>query len=174
MKMEATTVTRRWRTIVMAPATKRAVRTAESRERVLTRRKNFTSRYLHHTKRQMQCIQRFAELSTALGRDNGNSEDRKYELLKEPAIAVAKSLIQQHLARSPFQSPILSYATMLSIDNRSHAWEEPGSFNSHLSALIYCGQLWVFRCACETVDMRDGSNSEREESDDRLDKQLDS
>jgi len=39
----------------------------------------------------MQCIQRFAKLSTTLGQDNGNSKDRKYELLKEPAIAVAKS-----------------------------------------------------------------------------------
>ncbi len=53
MKMVATTVTRRQRTIVMATATKRAVRIAESRESVLTRRK--TSQVGTFTTRSGKC-----------------------------------------------------------------------------------------------------------------------
>ena len=62
---------------------------------------------------------------------------------------------------------------MLAVDTKYLAWQEPGSFNSHLSALIYCGQLWVFRFACDSVDSREIEDSEQDESDHGLDEQLD-
>lgn len=67
----------------------------------------------------------------------------------------------------------MAYATMLSVNSKFNTWEEPGSFNSHLSALIYCGQLWIFRFACEAVDSSELDGSAREESDDGLDDELD-
>ena len=134
---------------------------------------SLASRYLHRTKRQKQCIQDFLDISMAWNNENNNDQNRKYERLKASAIAVSMSLIQQHLAGSPFESPILAYAAMLSVDSRFLAWTEPASFNSHLSALIYCGQLWVFRFACDAADQQDQNENEREESDDGLDEQLD-
>jgi hypothetical protein len=62
---------------------------------------------------------------------------------------------------------------MLSVNSKFNTWEEPGSFNSHLSALIYCGQLWIFRFACRAVDTSELDASAREGSDDGLDEELD-
>lgn len=38
---------------------------------------------------------------------------------------------------------------------------------------MYCSQLLIFRFACDTADIRDTADSERDESDDGLDKELD-
>ena len=123
------------------------------------------------------------------GDDSGASaagnQDREQRLaeLKDPAIAFAKTIIQQHLGGSPFDSPLIAYAAMLSV-NRFGSWEEPGSYNSHLSALVYCGQLWVFRFACERADHkrniqasmvdRGNDNEDDDDDDDGLDDELDS
>ncbi|KAK4551902.1 Histidine kinase osmosensor [Recurvomyces mirabilis] len=91
--------------------------------------------------------------------------------LKKSAIAISQSIIQQHLAGSPFKSPLLPYVAMLSVHGKYGNWEEPGSFNTHLSALVYCGQLWIFRLACEAVDARETVITD-DESNDGLDAQL--
>lgn len=129
--------------------------------------------YIHYSKRLQGCIERFAHLSAACDRSSGEVEGRKYELLKSSVAAITMALIQQHLAGSPFDSPMLAYAAMLAVDTKSCAWEEPGSFNHYLSALIYCGQLWVFRLCCDTVDARERRGYESEEDDDGLDEELD-
>ena len=62
---------------------------------------------------------------------------------------------------------------MLAVDAKYQAWEEPSSYNSHLSALIYCSQLWVFRFSCDWVDSQQRARTRQEEGDDGLDEQLD-
>ncbi|KAK4552412.1 hypothetical protein LTR86_010426 [Recurvomyces mirabilis] len=101
--------------------------------------------YIHYTKRLQACIQRFAHTSVACNRSNDGSADRIYGVLRPLVTAIAMALIQQHLAGSPSDSPILAYVAMLAVDGKSFSSQEPSSFNSHLSALIYCGQLWIFR-----------------------------
>ena len=131
------------------------------------------SRYLHFTKQQKQCIEDFAMQSNAWHRAHDEDPDRKMALLRAPVIVLSKSLIQQHLAGSPFQSSILAYTTMLSANSKHNCWEELGPFNNHLSALIYCGQLWIFRFACDEVDARQPGSGDGDESDDGLDEELD-
>ncbi|KFY99227.1 hypothetical protein V498_00910 [Pseudogymnoascus sp. VKM F-4517 (FW-2822)] len=51
----------------------------------------------------------------------------------------------------PFKSPVLSFCAMLSRKVRGKGrglWEEPGNFNSHLSALTWVAQLVIFDYAC--------------------------
>jgi hypothetical protein len=132
-----------------------------------------TNPYIHFTRRQNRCIRAFKHKAIAHKPNSGDDANRKLEALKESVLAVSKSLIQQHLGGSPFESPILAYAAMLSVNDKHNCWEEPGSLNNHLSALIYCGQLLIFRFACDTIDTRDGVDSENEECDDGLDEELD-
>ncbi|KAG9956697.1 hypothetical protein KCU61_g9631, partial [Aureobasidium melanogenum] len=158
-------------------------------------------RYFNLTGRQKKCLQDCVvaaaaehdddSVSTAGGSDLGGTaesddqEDREQRLalLKAPAVAFARAIIQQHLKGSPFESPLIAYAAMHSVNRFSH-WEEPGSFNSNLSALVYCGQLWIFRFACERVDRRSASlavergqaaadDDNMDEGDDGLDGELD-
>ena len=129
--------------------------------------------YVYYTKRLGACMQRFSDMLAAYSRSNDDGVDPKYELLREPASAIANALVQQHLAGSPYDSPLLAYSAMLAVDTKYRAWEEPGSFNSHLSALIYCGQLWASRFSWDIVDRRERGEGEEEEGDDGLDEQLD-
>ena len=145
----------------------------EEREADKDEAKGANSRYLHFTKQQKQCMESFVAKSGAWHRNDGDDPDRKTSLLRAPVIALSKSLIQQHLAGSPFESPILAYTAMLSVNSKHNCWEEPGSFNNHLSALIYCGQLWIFRFACDEVDARRSDGDDGDESDDGLDEELD-
>ncbi|KFY31542.1 hypothetical protein V493_01014 [Pseudogymnoascus sp. VKM F-4281 (FW-2241)] len=51
----------------------------------------------------------------------------------------------------PFKSPVLSFCAMLGRKVRGKGqglWEEPGNFNSHLSALTWVAQLVIFDYAC--------------------------
>lgn len=136
-------------------------------------------RYFDCTGRQRRCLEEFVEkaegYSDTDGSDkDGDSRQRRLAMLRGPAVAFSRAIIQQHLAGSPFDSPLLAYVAMLSIDGRFGSWQEPGSFNSHLSALVYCGQLWIFRFACDQVDQQMPDRREQEEdSDDGLDEELD-
>ena len=145
----------------------------EEREEDKEEAKGANSRYLHFTKQQKQCMENFATESGAGHRSHNDDPGRKMALLSAPVIALSKSLIQQHLAGSPFESPILAYTAMLSVNSKHNCWEEPGSFNNHLSALIYCGQLWIFRFACDEVDAQRPGSGDGDESDDGLDEELD-
>jgi hypothetical protein len=145
----------------------------EEREEDTNEAKGANSRYLHFTKQQKQCMENFAMESEAWHRSHDDDPDQKMALLRAPVIALSKSLIQQHLAGPPFESPILAYTAMLSVNSKHNCWEEPGSFNNHLSALIYCGQLWIFRFACDEVDARRPGSGDEDESDDGLDEELD-
>ncbi|KAK6442716.1 hypothetical protein LTR95_001032 [Oleoguttula sp. CCFEE 5521] len=129
--------------------------------------------YFHCIKRLQACMQAFVAISAGLNRSSSDSGDRKHALLKAPAIAIAMALVQQHLAGSPYESPVLASTAMLAVDTKFNVWKEPGTLNSHLSAVINCGQLWVFRLACDSVDSRVREGSEDEEGDDGLDEQLD-
>ena len=134
-----------------------------------------TNPYIHFTRQQKRCIRAFKKNAVAYEPNNGDDANRKLEALKESVLAVSKSLIQQHLGGSPFESPILAYAAMLSVNDKHNCWEELGSFDNHLSALVYCGQLLIFRFACDASEniARDAADSEKDESDDGLDEELD-
>jgi hypothetical protein len=129
--------------------------------------------YIHFMKQQESSIRAFKEDAATYAPNSEDDAKQKLEALKESALALSKSLIQQHLSGSPFQSPTLAYAAMLSVNEKHGCWEEPGSFNNHLSALVYCGQLLIFRFACDAADTTDAADSEKEESDDGLDEELD-
>ncbi|KAE9362530.1 hypothetical protein N431DRAFT_475920 [Stipitochalara longipes BDJ] len=61
------------------------------------------------------------------------------------------ALICHTIGSVPFKSPVLSYCAMLSRKARGKGrglWEEPGNFNSHLSALTWTAQLVLFDYAC--------------------------
>jgi superfamily II DNA helicase RecQ len=148
---------------------------SESREDGIYRdgKRRLKNPYIHFTERQNRCIRAFKQTAAVYGPTCGDDANRKLEALKESVLAVSKSLIQQHLGGSPFQSQILAYTAMLSVNDKYNCWEEPGSFNNHLSALIYCGQLLIFRFACDAVDTRGAVDSETEGSDDGLDGELD-
>lgn len=106
-------------------------------------------RYFHLSRRQEGCLNDFVTRTFSY---EGDSRQRA-AALKEAVIAFAQAVVEQHLAKSPFHSPLIAYVAMRAV-TRGGNWQEPGSFNSHLSALIYCGQLWVFRFACKRVDLQ--------------------
>jgi hypothetical protein len=61
------------------------------------------------------------------------------------------ALICHTVGSVPFRSPVLSFCAMLSRKVRGKGrglWEEPGNFNSHLSALTWTAQLVLFDYAC--------------------------
>ncbi len=61
------------------------------------------------------------------------------------------ALICHTIGSVPFKSPVLSFCAMLSRKVRGKGrglWEEPGNFNSHLSALTWTAQLVLFNYAC--------------------------
>lgn len=125
-------------------------------------------RYFGCTRRQRRCLEEFVEKAEGYSDTDGSDKDgdgrqRRLAMLRGPAVAFSQAIIQQHLAGSPFDSPLLAYVAMLSIDGRFGSWQEPGSFNSHLSALVYCGQLWIFRFACDRVDQEKSDRREQEE-----------
>ena len=131
---------------------------------------------------QAELIDRFLYLSppvrcglqaVATASNSSSNTDEKVELLTTAVTELSQALIEQHLAKSPFRSPILAYAAMLSVDGKSGSWEEPGSFNSYLSALVYCGQLWIFRFACNAADVRHLTDVVEDDFDDGLDEELD-
>jgi len=129
---------------------------------------DLAQRYVHISARLRQCLRKFAQAASAC-----DDPEQKVAILADPAIAVSQSLLQQHLRGSPFHSPILAYAAMMAVDPTAGCWTEPGSFNNHLSALVYCGQLWTFRLACNRIDAAGSSPDDHEESDDGLDEELD-
>ena len=58
------------------------------------------------------------------------------------------SLISHQTGARRFESPLLSYCSMLSIKPSTRGWMEPGNFNSSLSAIIWVVQLLLFHhCA---------------------------
>jgi hypothetical protein len=60
-------------------------------------------------------------------------------------------LICHTVGSEPFKSAVLSFCAMLSRKVRGKGrglWEEPGNFNSHLSALTWTAQLIIFDYAC--------------------------
>lgn len=78
-----------------------------------------------------------------------NSEDDAP--LKHAIRRLYLALICQTVGSVPFKSPVLSFYATLSrkIRGKGHGlWEEPGNFNSHLSALTWTAQLLIFDCAC--------------------------
>jgi hypothetical protein len=71
--------------------------------------------------------------------------------LKHAIRRLYMALICQTVGSIPFKSPVLSFAAMLGRDGPGKGvgrWKEPGSFNSHLSALTWTAQLILFDYAC--------------------------
>lgn len=142
----------------------------------------FYERYFHLSSRQESCLNDFVYQASRPDDDNDDDNDNdnrqsRQARLKRAAVAFAQAVIEQHLAKSPFHSPLVAYVAMRSVAGTS-SWMPFGSFNSHLSALIYCGQLWVFRFACNKVDLQtsmpSGSKGRDPDIDDGLDQALDS
>jgi hypothetical protein len=76
--------------------------------------------------------------------------------ISEPALKHAirrlfLALICHVVGSVPFKSPVLSFCAILSrkINRKGKGqWEEPGNYNSHLSALTWTAQLILFDYAC--------------------------
>jgi hypothetical protein len=71
--------------------------------------------------------------------------------LKHAVRRLYLALICHTVGSVPFRSPVLSFCAMLSRKVRGKGrglWEEPGNFNSRLSALTWTAQLVLFDYAC--------------------------
>ena len=97
------------------------------------------------TKQQIQAMD---EITEALGLVD---EEEAMLALKHAIRRLYLALICQTVGSVPFKSPVLSFCAMLSRKVRGKGrglWEEPGNFNSHLSALTWTAQLVLFDYAC--------------------------
>ena len=97
------------------------------------------------TKQQIQAMN---EITQALGFED---EEEAMLALKHAVRRLYLALICQTVGSVPFKSPVLSFCAMLSRKVRGKGrglWEEPGNFNSHLSALTWTAQLVLFDYAC--------------------------
>ncbi|KAF8847392.1 hypothetical protein BDZ45DRAFT_780636 [Acephala macrosclerotiorum] len=96
-----------------------------------------------------QQVQAMDEIMEALALEN---EEEEAELaLKHIIRRLYLALICQTVGSVPFKSPVLSFCAILSRKVRGKGrglWEEPGNFNSHLSALTWTAQLVLFDYAC--------------------------
>lgn len=68
-------------------------------------------------------------------------------LLKYTIRQLYLTLICHIVGSVPYRSAVLSFASVLSRRGNG-LWEEPGNFNSHLSALTWTAQLVIFAEAC--------------------------
>lgn len=78
------------------------------------------------------------------------------EALRSSVLRWSMTMIRHDLPRYRFESPVQSYCAMLAVNHSSLGWKLPGNFNSSLSGMIYCAQLFVFREACRLVDEHPG------------------
>ncbi|KAJ9656297.1 hypothetical protein H2198_005072 [Neophaeococcomyces mojaviensis] len=72
--------------------------------------------------------------------------------LREHVFALSLALIRHPLPGYRFESALLSYCATISHRIGTETWQPAGDFNHHLSALIYCAQLWIFRSVCSRID----------------------
>jgi hypothetical protein len=95
-----------------------------------------------------QQTQAMDEIVEALALEDG--EEARLAL-KHAVRRLYLALICQVVGSVPFRSPVLSFCAMLGRKVRGKGrglWEEPGNFNSHLSALTWTAQLIIFDYAC--------------------------
>jgi hypothetical protein len=93
-------------------------------------------------------IQAMDEIMEALALED---EEEAELALKHAIRRLYLALICHTVGSVPFKSPVLSFCAMLSRKVRGKGrglWEEPGNFNSHLSALTWTAQLVIFDYAC--------------------------
>ena len=74
------------------------------------------------------------------------------DALREHVFALSLALIRHPLPGYRFESALLSYCATISQRAGTETWQPAGDFNHHLSALIYCAQLWIFRSVCHRID----------------------
>jgi hypothetical protein len=97
------------------------------------------------TAQQMQAMD---EIIEALTLEDGEAAELA---LKHAVRRLYLALICQVVGNVPFRSPVLSFSAMLGRKVRGKGrglWEEPGNYNSHLSALTWTTQLIIFDYAC--------------------------
>lgn len=97
------------------------------------------------TTKQVQAMDGIMAALTIKDREVGEQSLKRY--IRQLYIA----LICHVVGSVPFKSPVLSFCAMLSRKVRGKGrglWEEPGNFNSHLSALTWTAQLVIFDFAC--------------------------
>ena len=95
-----------------------------------------------------QQIQAIDEIMEALALEDKEEAELA---LKHAIRRLYLALICHTVGSVPFKSPVLSFCAMLSRKVRGKGrglWEEPGNFNSHLSALTWTAQLVLFDYAC--------------------------
>jgi hypothetical protein len=101
---------------------------------------------IEHTQQQQQAMAGVARaLEDAQEQQQGEQGDE--EALKRAVRPLCLALICQTVGSVPFTSPVLSFCAMLS-RTKAGQWQEPGNFNSHLSALTWTAQLILFENAC--------------------------
>lgn len=82
---------------------------------------------------------------------NKRTEERLMELLMDVFIG----LICHQTGSNGYQSPIVSFAAMLTVKPTTGTWHEPGDFNSKLSGIIWVSQLLLFHhCTRQEVVLR--------------------
>lgn len=97
--------------------------------------------------------------------DGGGEGGARREALQRAVRRLLLAFITQRVGSRPFRSTVLSFCAMLSRkkpasaaqgvvagsrdEERMGVWEEPGNFNSRLSALIWVAQMLLFEHACD-------------------------
>ena len=74
------------------------------------------------------------------------------EAVREHVFRLSLALIQHRLPSYRFESPLLSFCATISQRAGTETWQPAGDFNHHLSAIVYCAQLWVVRFVCDRID----------------------
>lgn len=95
-----------------------------------------------------QQLQAMDEIMTAL---DHKDREKSEPALKHAIRRLYLALICHVVGSMPFKSPVLSFCAMLSrkVNRKGNGqWEEPGNYNSHLSALTWTAQLILFDYAC--------------------------
>ena len=76
--------------------------------------------------------------------DDDDDDEDSTNKLKERLLELWILLICYTTSAHRYESPLLSFYTMLSIKPLTRSWIEPSNFNSSLSAIIWIVQLLVF------------------------------
>lgn len=92
---------------------------------------------IHHTKQQ-----RDAGDDVVAALEAGDEAELKHSVRR-----LYLALICHTVGSKPYHSVVLSFCAMLSRRDGG-LWQEPGNFNSHLSALTWTAQLIIFDYAC--------------------------
>ncbi|KAI9813745.1 MAG: hypothetical protein M1826_002390 [Phylliscum demangeonii] len=95
-----------------------------------------TARQRAASTQMVTALERAAQATTAVPLD---LDAEMLELSMDPRV---RTLVEEPLLSSPFNSPMMSYAAARGLGNQGQ-WLPAGRYTSFLSGMIYSGQLWL-------------------------------